>query len=245
MPAVLIHGVADTVRVWDRVRSHLSRKDVVTLALPGFDCPLPEHFTSTKEDYVSWIIRQLETIGEPVDLVGHDWGGMMVMRVVSLRPDLIRSWSAGNGPVSKSYEWHPLAKIWQAPGEGEQWMQALTPASFAEILVQVGFPSDLASETASRLDAAMADSILRLYRSAVNVGAEWQPDLSAIHTPGQVIWGRNDMACPVAFGEELGHDAHARRVVKLDAGHWVILERSAEYAAALEDLWAAVSERPR
>ena len=245
MPAVLIHGVADTVRVWDRVRSHLSRNDVITLALPGFDSPLPKHFTATKEDYVEWIIRQLEEIGEPVDLVGHDWGGIFVMRVVSLRPDLIRSWSAANGPVSRNYEWHALAKVWQTPGEGEQWMQALTPSSFAEILVQVAFPPDLAPDAASHMNAAMAGSILSLYRSAVTVGAEWQPGLDTIRTPGQIIWGKNDTACPVAFGDELGRDAHARRVVKLDANHWVILERGAEFAAALEELWATIDNAPR
>src|ERR1700684_756952 len=84
MPAVLVHGVPNTHRVWDRVRAQLSRKDVVALALPGFDNPAPAGFTSTKEAYADWIIQQLETIGTPVDLVGHDWGGMFTARVASI-----------------------------------------------------------------------------------------------------------------------------------------------------------------
>ena len=36
MPAVLVHGVPDTTQLWDGVRAHLSRTDIVTPALPGF-----------------------------------------------------------------------------------------------------------------------------------------------------------------------------------------------------------------
>ena len=52
----------------------------------------------------------------PVDLVGHDWGSLLVQRVVSLRPDLIRTWACGNGPVDTEYVWHDMAQQWQTPG---------------------------------------------------------------------------------------------------------------------------------
>ncbi|MBW8802085.1 MAG: alpha/beta fold hydrolase, partial [Streptomyces sp.] len=74
MPAILIHGVPDTHHVWDDVRRHLSRTDVEAWDLPGFAAARPDDFGSTKEEYVSWLIDRLERIGEPVDLVGHDWG---------------------------------------------------------------------------------------------------------------------------------------------------------------------------
>lgn len=35
MPAVFVHGVPDTSRVWHAVIARLPRQDVVTLALPG------------------------------------------------------------------------------------------------------------------------------------------------------------------------------------------------------------------
>ena len=66
MPAVFVHGVPDTFRVWNKLRSRLSRTDVVALALPGFDSPLPNGFSATKDEYVDWIISQLEQQGEPV-----------------------------------------------------------------------------------------------------------------------------------------------------------------------------------
>jgi pimeloyl-ACP methyl ester carboxylesterase len=81
MPAVLVHGVPDTHRLWEPLRSHLQRSDVVAVSLPGFDAPVPPGFDATKEAYVEWLIAELERGGAPVDLVGHDWGALLVQRV--------------------------------------------------------------------------------------------------------------------------------------------------------------------
>ena len=245
MPAVFVHGVPDTFRVWKPLREHLSRREVVALALPGFNSPVPANFNATKEEYAIWIIRQLEDIGEPVDLVGHDWGCMLTLRVASLRPDLIRSWAAGSGPVSATYEWHPLAKIWQAPGEGEEWFKELNPSAVAHFMAEAGLPTQSAKEAVSHIDQAMGDCILRLYRSALDVGNQWQPDLGKVQAPGLVFWGDEDTACSVEFADELASDTKARRVLKLNAGHWPIVERSVEVAQALENHWASVDEEAR
>jgi pimeloyl-ACP methyl ester carboxylesterase len=49
MPAVLVHGFPDTYRVWDRVRKHLKRTDVLALELPGFGCPVPDDLAITAD----------------------------------------------------------------------------------------------------------------------------------------------------------------------------------------------------
>ncbi len=238
MPAVFVHGVPDTFHVWDEVREHLPQTDSVALALPGFGCPISDGFTATKEEYADWIISQLEHFAEPVHLVGHDWGCLLTARVASLRPDLVRTWVAGSGPVSAAYEWHPLAKIWQTPVVGEAWMATLDTAGFSRQLEEYGVPAQTASETASRIDSLMKDCILRLYRSAVTVGREWQPDLARITSPGLVFWGISDPACPVEFADHLAADTRAERVVKLDCGHWTPLQKPAEIAQALQTHWA-------
>lgn len=159
------------------MRQRLTRTDVIALSLPGFKSGVPAGLGATKEEYLRWIIEQLEKVGEPVDLVAHDWGCILVMRVASLRPDLVRIWAAGSGPVSKNYEWHPLAKVWQTPDVGEQWMADLDQDSFTQQLLGAGLPYEIAADVASRVDDRMKDCILRLYRSAVHIGEEWQPNL--------------------------------------------------------------------
>ena len=238
MPAVFIHGVPDTYHVWDKVKAHVSRTDITTLALPGFNTPVPESFAATKEAYVAWIIAELERIGSPVDLVGHDWGCIFTGRVVSLRPDLIHTWAAGSGPISKEYEWHPLAKIWQTPDKGEAWFRDLKPEEFVQFTMKAGLSEKSARDAVSRIDSTMGDCILRLYRSAIDVGAEWQGALHNISRPGLVFWGQRDSACPVQFADQLAKDTNAQKVIKLDSDHWTIIERSAEVAAALEQHWA-------
>ncbi|TMB56467.1 MAG: alpha/beta hydrolase, partial [Deltaproteobacteria bacterium] len=124
MPAFLVHGVPDTHRLWAPIRARLRRTDVITPSLPGFGCALPPGFAASKEAYVDWLAREIERVGAPVDLVGHDWGALLVQRLVSLRPDLVRTWACGNGPADTEYVWHDIAQQWQTPGLGEQIMEA-------------------------------------------------------------------------------------------------------------------------
>ncbi len=199
MPAVLVHGVPETPAVWDHLRSELeANRCIVTPQLPGFGCPRPPGFGATKEEYVAWLVAELEALAAtgPVDLVGHDWGGGFVVRVVSTRPDLVRSWvtdAAGIGDVN--FEWHDVAKIWQTPGEGEQFFEqqsAATPEERGAVFEMFGIPPDRAVALASWADPVMAECILTLYRSAVDVGQEWGPDFAAVPKPGLVIIPSDD-----------------------------------------------------
>ncbi|MFK0022760.1 alpha/beta fold hydrolase [Streptomyces sp. NPDC090798] len=240
MPAILVHGVPDTHRVWDGVRRHLIRSDVEAWDLPGFGTPRPRGFGSTKEEYADWLIERLERVGEPVDLVGHDWGCVLTARVASLRPDLVRTWAGSSAPVSADYVWHPLAKIWQDPVEGDRFMDELHPASFAKDLMEhFDVPAEVAGDMVLRVDGTMRDSILKLYRSAETVGAQWEPELANVSAPCLVFWGTLDPACPVEFAGKLGGAVRASRVVELDCNHWTAVQKPAEVAAALEAHWTA------
>ncbi|GHE49482.1 oxidoreductase [Camelimonas fluminis] len=241
MVAVFVHGVPDTCRVWDEVIPRLARKDARAVSLPGFDAPVPQGFEAAKEDYVAWLIGELEALGEPVDLVGHDWGALLVLRVVSLRGDLIRTWTAGGAPLDPDYVWHDAAQAWQTPELGEQVMAMMTPEATAASLATRGLTPAQAQTTASHIDARMQDCILRLYRSAKTVGAEWTPDLARINTPGLLIYGAQD---PFLDSPRLAPALASRTGADLlmleGCGHWWESERPAEVAGALQRHWAAV-----
>lgn len=240
MPAVFVHGVPDTPAVWDAVVSRLQRKDVVRLALPGFACPLPRGFGATKEEYVDWILAQLATVSGPIDLVGHDWGGLLVTRVVSVQPTAVRSWVAGAAPLDREYVWHQAARAWQTPGMGEKVMAGLTAETLQAALVAAGVPAADAARAGGKVDATMKQCILNLYRSAVNAGAEWEDDLRRVSAPGLVLWGEKDPYASVDFGGRLAEKTRARFVPFAGGSHWWQLERPAEVAAELERHWSAV-----
>jgi pimeloyl-ACP methyl ester carboxylesterase len=81
------------------------------------------------------------------------------------------------------------------------------------------------------------ETILALYRSAVDIGEEWQPDLERIELPAMVIWGREDPYVPLEFGEALAERMKAELVV-LECGHWWPFERPEETAEALLRHWS-------
>jgi pimeloyl-ACP methyl ester carboxylesterase len=239
MPVVLVHGVPDTHRVWQDLIERLQRNDVIALSLPGFGSATPPGFDCTKEAYSGWLLEELRRIPGPIDLVGHDWGGLLTVRAVSLEPLLVRTWAAGAAPLDPEYEWHKAAKIWQTPGVGEQMMEKLTSEALASGLVAAGVPPADAAVTAQHADATMKRSILALYRSAVTVGLEWVDDLRRVQAPGLLLWGQKDPYAAPVFGSRLAGRTRARFVEFSGCSHWWQLERAADVARELEAFWEA------
>jgi len=247
MPAVFVHGVPETPAIWDPLRSHLRRDDVIALQLPGFGCPRPEGFGATKEEYVAWLVGELEKIAPqgPIDLVGHDWGGGFVVRLVSTRADLVRSWvcdAAGLGDIN--FEWHDFAKIWQTPGEGEQFYAdnlAIPADERGAVFEMFGVPHDAAIALGRPLDQTMADCILALYRSALDVGKEWAPDFHDIAPPWRILIPSEDAFLSGDLSRNIAKRTGAS-VTELDGlGHWWMLQDPARGAAVIEEFWASVS----
>jgi pimeloyl-ACP methyl ester carboxylesterase len=244
MPIVFVHGVPETAALWDDLRAALDRKDTVALTLPGFGCARPAGFGATKEEYVDWLIGELAAMGEPVDLVGHDWGGGFTIRVASVRPDLLRSWASDAvGMADVQFQWHEVAKIWQTPGVGEQLFQeqlALPLEQRAAAFEPLGVPAARARAMAAQIDETMAECILALYRSAVDVGEQWAPAISQITAPGLVVVPGNDPFQVPGTAQRVAERAGAQ-VVDLDGlGHWWVLEAPERGAEMLTRFWKSL-----
>jgi pimeloyl-ACP methyl ester carboxylesterase len=243
---VLVHGAPETAAVWDPLRAVLGRSDMEALTLPGFGVPRPEGFGATKEEYVAWLVAELERIGAdgPVDLVGHDWGGGFVVRVVSTRPDLVRSWVTDAGAMGDpAFEWHDFAKIWQTPGEGEDFFaqQLATPVDEQAVVFEAfGVPGERARMLAGWADEEMARCILDLFRSAVDVGREWGPDFHDIPAPGLALLPTEDPFLSAEGSRRAARAAGVEVVELAGLGHWWMLQHPGGGAAALTDFWASL-----
>jgi pimeloyl-ACP methyl ester carboxylesterase len=188
MTAVFVHGVPETSRIWDGLRRRVDRHSVA-LALPGFGNPRPAGFGATKDEYAQWLADSLNELGGPIDLVGHDWGALLTLRVATAFDVPLRSWAVDVANIfHPDFVWHETAQIWQTPGVGEEWMRSRADG-FAARLAGAGVPTEQAEAIASEHDETMSACILALYRSAIpNVSADWGAEAGRpTRAPGLVL----------------------------------------------------------
>ena len=95
-----------------------------------------------------------------------------------------------------------------------------------------------ALDLASHLNRTMADCILDLYRSAVDVGTQWGPDFAAIPAPGLVIIPSEEPFMSAASSTRAAARAGARTAALDGLGHWWMLQDPAQAASVLREFWA-------
>lgn len=237
MTTVFVHGVPETPAIWDEVRAHTPGRSVA-LRLPGFGGPRPEALRD-KDDYAAWLADELRAIGGPVDLVGHDWGAHLALRVVTAFEVPVRSWVSdvvhGWHP---DYEWHPAAKLWQT-ADGEASLAGLrdavpgSGATFGDLLQPRGMSTRIAKEVDAVHDETMSNAILALYRSAApNFHADWGADITGpTRVPGLILTPAGDPMGDTAGDTEMARRLGARQEILNGLTHYWMLqdpERAAE-----------------
>jgi pimeloyl-ACP methyl ester carboxylesterase len=247
MTVVLVHGNPETEAIWGPLVDALGRSDVVCLSPPGFGAPLADDFPATYLAYRDWLERELAQIEEPIDLVGHDWGGGHVVNAVMHRPELVRSWASDVvGLFDPDYVWHDLAQVWQTPGDGEELVNTLlggTDQDRAERMATFGIPMDIATSMAPAQGPEMGRAILLLYRSARQPAmAEAGRALeNAAARPGLSLLATDDPYIGRADNRRRAADRAGARTEVLDGlGHWWMVQDPARGAEALARFWETV-----
>ncbi len=242
MTALFVHGVPETTTVWQPLVDRLERDDIVLLGLPGFGSPLPDGFDATMETYAEWFAGELATFDD-VDLVTHDWGAILALRVLADRPANVRTWVSDMGDLGPDFKWHDTAKAWQTPGDGEALIDGLLAASTADraaILRTVGVPESGATTMAESLDQTMGKAILALYRSATDLGNDWGPGIDSIQGRGLLMESLQDPFRSAERVTRLAARTGASVAVLPDSGHFWMLDATDHVAAVLTEFWAGV-----
>ena len=247
MTAAFVHGNPETAAIWNLVFEHLDRDDVVALSPPGFGAPVGDHFAATSDAYLEWLVDAVAALNGQVDLIGHDWGGVHVLRLAITRPDLIRSWvSDVAGCMDPDYVWHDMAQVWQTPDAGEQAVLATVGAPIHQRVARfesLGIAPSIAQQVAAAIDAAMGRCILALYRSARQPAmANWGKDLALAEArPGLVIIPTEDhYTGGEALARRSAERAGAEVAVLKGLGHWWMCEDPASGAAVLNRFFATL-----
>jgi pimeloyl-ACP methyl ester carboxylesterase len=248
MTIVLVHGNPETEAIWEDLVPHLRDDNVICLSPPGFGSAVPPGFDCSVDAYRDWLAGELRKLTQPVDLVGHDWGGGHVLRIAMDFPNQIRSWTSDIiGTLDEEYVWHDLAQVWQTPNLGEQVFAQLAsmPAEArAERYQSLGMTSDIARKVAAGANADLGKATLALYRSAA------QPvmrDLGvglprAAAKPGLALIATED---PYCGGETLARRSAERAGAKIavleGVGHWWMCQNPRQGADAINEFLAGLS----
>ncbi|WP_262704008.1 MULTISPECIES: alpha/beta fold hydrolase [Streptomyces] len=252
MPAVFVHGNPETAAVWDLLIAELEAAGaapdgLIRLSPPGFGAPLPPGFGATVHEYRDWLIGELTRFAEPVDLVGHDWGGGHVLNAVMSRPDLVRSWASDTiGVYDPDYVWHELAQRWQTPGVGEADVAERFGAPLERriaTLVERGMGEAVAGRVAEGQNEATGRAVIALYTSATRpVMNELGRDLeNAAQRPGLVLLATEDHVVGTVEQRRRGARRAGARVEVLDGlGHWWMTHDPRRGAEVLTRFWASL-----
>jgi pimeloyl-ACP methyl ester carboxylesterase len=248
VPVVFAHDALETSVVWEPLRGLLSRESLA-LALPGFGGELKSGFNATKDGYASWLEAELTAIDGPIDLVGHGFGAVLCLRLVTARETPIRSWAVDVANVfHPHYIWHRTARIWQTPGAGEEALarvRADDPDGArrgAARLEQLGFPAATARAMTAAHNRTMGRCILSLYRSAKpNVRADWRIENAAgTIPPGLVLHAAADPFGDEPMSDDVASELGATKARLDDLGHCWMLEDPVCVGRILERFWAAL-----
>lgn len=99
---LLLHGFPQRATSWSRVGQRLSEAGRHAVAVdqrgysPGARPPAIADYAMAH--LVADVIEVIGALGGAVDLVGHDWGGVVGWQVATRHPELVRTWTAVSTP---------------------------------------------------------------------------------------------------------------------------------------------------
>ena len=244
---VFVHGLPETSRIWDSLRRVLGR-DSIALALPGFGAPRPAGFSGTKAAYADWLADALRELEEPIDLVGHDVGALISLRVATAFDVPLRSFVVDVAPIfHPEFVWPERVHKLQAPGVGEEMLKAMRdadpedPESTAARLASAGVPIEEARAMGEAHDETMSRSTLDFYRSAApNVAADWWRDVSGPTRSRGLVLLLPDPPEEERMSLEVAQRLGAETARLDDLEHCWMAQAPETVAAVLERFWASL-----
>jgi pimeloyl-ACP methyl ester carboxylesterase len=244
---VLVHGLPETREIWEPLREVLDR-DSIALALPGFGTPHPNGFSATKDAYANWLGETLSRVDEPVDVVGHDLGALLTMRVASAFAVSLRSWIVDVADIfHPRFVWPERVRHLQTQEVGEEMLAIARevdpedPRSTASRLIGGGVPPELAGSIGRAHDETMSRSILGFYRSATpNVSAGWWDDITGPTRSSGLVLLLHDPPEVEAMSIEVAERLGAETARLEDLNHCWMAEAPEVVAPVLQRFWSSL-----
>ncbi|PZS14878.1 MAG: alpha/beta hydrolase [Pseudonocardiales bacterium] len=232
---LLLHGFPQTAASWAPVAARLAEVGLRAVALDqrGYS---PDARPLDVADYalvhlVADAVGMIEALGGSVDLVGHDWGGVVGWQVAARHPGLVRTWTAVSTP-------NPLAlndvlatdeqqrarfsyiRDFRQPGRAEAALLADDAAALRAFYGSAVAPERIDADTAFFAQPGVLTAALNWYRA---MSLHDTDGLARVNVATSYVWGSADMAFGRAAAERSAAyvDAPYSFVALESAGHWL------------------------
>jgi pimeloyl-ACP methyl ester carboxylesterase len=244
-PIVFLHGLAASREIWHRARGRLAGRRVIAVDLPGFGDSPGVGRGFALEEVARAVLDGIPADAGRITLVGHSMGGAVALTAASLEPErlgaLVLCASAGllAAPLP-GWATRPAGAAWDASVHLRGRLEPLagSPVGRRILLGLSTAPGDALSEADVR-------GVIRASTKATRTGAalravaraDLREVLASVDVPVGFVWGTGDMVVP-RRSLDAGLAARPDAEVELisGAGHLPMLERPAEFTAALERL---------
>ena len=243
-PVVLLHGFPQRATSWDDVVPHLHERGARTFA-PDQRGYSPRARPPRRRDYrvpalISDVQALITAIGEPVHLVGHDWGAAGAWGVASRHPDSLVTLTAVSVPHPGAYA-RSLVRgvqalksyyiaLFQIPFLPE-WMMSRQGGFSERVLRGSGMSKDMVEAYHREMveDGALHGA-LAWYRALPLTSLRSTPGLVSV--PTTMVWSDGDDFIGRRSVEltERFVTADYRLEVMAGSSHWLPNERPAELA---------------
>ncbi len=245
-PTLLLHGVPQTAICWRAMVPELA-KDRIVLApdLKGLgesEMRGPYDVATMVDELAALVLHEVDG---PVDVVGHDWGGVLALRLAGARPDLVRRLVVINAPYHDiDVRRAPHVPAFAVPFLPEVAFR-LSGERLVRYMLRMPWRTDppLPQEIEEHYVAAYADphrteAMLSYYRAAARpaaVRAVRKLARRAARRPqparapsrirverSLVLWGAADPVLPISVGEAVVRDlgANCSMVTLPGVGHF-------------------------
>jgi len=227
-PLLCLHGYPTSSFLWRSLAPALAgARTIIAPDLPGFGDSDLGTSSGTWEEQVSFLESFVVSLDlASVDLVVHDWGGLIGLRWACDRSSRVDRLVITNTGFFPEGRWHGMAEIMRTPEAGESLMDGFTSEGFAGMmrLVCPSMPDPALAEywkalaTPERRAAKLA-----LYRSGNFAKLEaYRGRLAALARPTLIVWGASDRFAPAGGAVRFAREIAGSRLVLLPGvGHFL------------------------
>lgn len=247
--AVLLHGFPERNTSWREVVPVLHEQGIRTLA-PDQRGYSPGARPRRRRDYrlpllIDDVAALVDRVGQPVDLVGHDWGAAVGWGLAATRPELLRTFTAVSVP-------HPAAFL-QAMLTSEQGWKSWYMLAFQLPWLPERLARDLDGSVYEELrkGGMTEDEVMRFRREIVEYGAlpgglAWYRAMfltdprstrGRVSVPTTYVWSDGDVAVTRKAAERCARyvDGPYRFEVLEGVTHWIPTQAPAALAGLVLD----------